>query len=133
MIIQKARVHIEFTAVDLGPEGWRRPAGYPENALAQEKILSGSLDEIGQTGSRTRLLRFGAGFRTIKPFVHEYWEEVFLLTGDITVGGDATGRGGQRFEGYTYAIRPPGVPHGPFASDRGALLLEVHYYGVEVD
>lgn len=131
MIIKKAHVHIEFSPVDLGPEGWTLPAGYPENALAAEKVLSGSLDEIRKTGTRTRLLRFGPGFRTTRPFVHEYWEEVFLLSGDMTVGADAGGRGGQRFEGYTYAIRPPGVLHGPFASEKGALLLEVHYYGVE--
>jgi len=122
------KVHAEFSAVDLGPQGWTLPAGYPKDALAWEKVLSGSLDEVGKKGSRTRLLRFGPGFRTTAPFVHDYWEEVFLISGDMTVGADEGGKQGQRFEGYTYAVRPAGVYHGPFASEGGALLLEFHYY-----
>lgn len=27
-----------------------------------------------------------------------------------------------------YCVRPPGVPHGPFKSETGCLLLEQHYY-----
>src|SRR6185437_12844349 len=113
--------HSEFTSVNLDFSGWTLPEGYPKGALACEKILSGALDEQNKRGSRTRLLRFEPGFRTTKPFVHEYWEEVFLLEGDMTVG---VGDNGERFEGYTYAVRPPGVFHGPFASEGGALLLE---------
>ena len=29
---------------------------------------------------------------------------------------------------YTYACRPPGVSHGPFKSENGCLLFEIHYY-----
>ncbi len=119
---------MEFAPVDLGPKGWRVPAGYPKDALAREKILSGGLDEVNKRGSRTRLLRFDPGFRTTQPFVHDYCEEVFLVSGEMTVGADADGNGGKRFEAYTYAVRPAGVYHGPFASERGALLLEFHYY-----
>lgn len=129
MSSKEARLHVEFSPVDLGPEGWIVPAGYPPGALASEKVLSGSLDEAAKTGSRTRLLRFEAGFRTTEPFVHEYWEEVLLLSGDLTVWAGKNDGGARRFEGYTYAIRPPGVLHGPFASEKGALLVEVHYYG----
>ena len=120
--------HSEFTHVSLDFSDWTLPEGYPKGALASEKILSGSLDEKNRKGSRTRLLRFEPGFRTTKPFVHEYWEEVFLLEGDMIVGADANGNKGERFEGYTYAVRPPGVYHGPFASEGGALLLEIHYF-----
>ena len=28
----------------------------------------------------------------------------------------------------TYACRPPGVHHGPFKSDNGCILYELHYY-----
>jgi hypothetical protein len=62
------------------------------------------------------------------PFVHDYWEEVFLLAGDLIVGNDADGKGGEQFRNYTYAVRPPGVYHGPFKSESGCLLLETHYY-----
>lgn len=120
--------HSEFTGVELNFSNWTLPEGYPQGALACEKILSGSLDENNRRGSRTRLLRFEPGFRTTKPFVHEYWEEVFLLDGDMTVGADEHGNNGERFQGYTYAVRPPGVFHGPFSSESGALLLEIHYF-----
>ena len=117
--------HEEFHALDLD-SGWEVPAGYP--AGMQQKILSGELDEAAKTGSRTRLLRFDPGVYTTVPFVHEYWEEVFLVSGDLFVGSDEKGRGGERFEPHTYACRPPGVYHGPFRSDAGCLLLEIHYF-----
>jgi hypothetical protein len=120
--------HSEFHTIDMGPEGWRLPDGYAPGALAEERILSGALDTVNKRGTRTRLLRFHPGFMTTQPFVHDYWEEVYLISGDLTVGNDAQGRGGEAFAGPTYAVRPPGVVHGPFKSDGGALLLEIHYY-----
>jgi hypothetical protein len=79
-------------------------------------------------GSRTRLLRFAPGTYTTAPFVHDHWEEVFLVSGDLVVGNDDAGRGGESFEAPTYACRPPGVLHGPFKSERGCVLYEIHYY-----
>ncbi|MEA2935770.1 MAG: hypothetical protein QOD74_2416, partial [Variibacter sp.] len=75
--------HKEFHTVDLAG-GWETPPGYP--AGIQQKILSGSLDESGKRGTRSRLLRFAPGVFTTKPFVHDYWEEVYLISGDLTVG-----------------------------------------------
>ena len=75
-----------------------------------------------------RLLRFRPGVCTTKPFVHDYWEEVYLVSGDLTVGNDANGEGGTAFEPNTYACRPPGAEHGPFKSETGCLLFEIHYY-----
>ncbi|MGH8210279.1 MAG: cupin domain-containing protein [Steroidobacteraceae bacterium] len=115
----------EFHAVDLD-EGWQVPPGYPKGI--EQKVLSGALDEKSKRGSRTRLLRFHPGVYTTAPFVHDYWEEVFLLKGDLIVGNDAGGNGGTAFIPYTYAVRPPGVVHGPFKTNTGCLLLEVHYY-----
>ncbi len=117
--------HEEFHAIDLAV-GWSVPPGYPDGI--EEKILSGELDEANGTGSRTRLLRFQPGVFTTAPFVHDYWEEVYLMTGDLTVGNDATGAGGEPFEPNTYACRPPGAHHGPFKSNTGCVLLEIHYY-----
>ena len=68
------------------------------------------------------------GVFTTAPFVHEYWEEVYLVEGDLTVGNDALGRGGESFAPGTYACRPPGAVHGPFRSNGGCLLLEIHYF-----
>jgi hypothetical protein len=110
--------HLEFFTLDLS-KGWETPKGYPEG-IAQ-KIIAGRLDETGKMGSRTRLLRFQPGAFTTEPFEHDYWEEVFLVSGTLTVGGEA-------FRPYTYACRPPHVSHGPFISQDGCLLLEIHYY-----
>ncbi|VCU68036.1 hypothetical protein PIGHUM_00083 [Pigmentiphaga humi] len=121
------KVHNEFHTLDMS-DGWRLPAGYDPASGAVEKILSGSLDELNKLGSRTRLLRFPPGFHTSEAIVHDYWEEVFLVSGDLTVGNDADGSGGTPFAGYTYAVRPPGAWHGPFKSTGGCLLLEIHYY-----
>lgn len=117
--------HDEFYALDLDT-GWEVPAGYPEGI--KQKILSGGLDETGRHGTRTRLLRFDPGVFTTAPFVHDYWEEVYLVSGDLTVGNDEQGNGGESFAPHTYACRPPGAAHGPFKSDTGCLLLEIHYF-----
>lgn len=124
--------HTEFAAIDM-QDGWQLPPGYPDQSGAAHKILSGNLDERNGRGFRTRLLRFPPGFHTSRPFVHDYWEEVFLVSGDLWVGNDANGEGGERYDPFTYACRPPGVHHGPFKSTGGCLLLELHYYAVSIE
>ncbi len=110
--------HHEFYQLDL-ESGWEAIPGYPEGI--RHKILSGGLDEPARAGIRTRLLRFDPGAFTTQPFEHDYWEEVFQLSGDLSVGG-------QTFAPMTYACRPPHVPHGPFSSRNGCLLLEFHFF-----
>ena len=117
--------HLEFHRLDMN-SGWETPPGYPKGI--EQKILAGALDETAKQGSRTRLLRFAPGVFTTAPFVHDYWEEVYLVAGDLTVGNDAQGEGGENFTAGTYACRPPGAVHGPFNSERGCLLYEIHYY-----
>lgn len=85
--------------------GWHTPEGYPPGI--EQKILSGKLDEGACTGHRTRLLRFLPGAFTTKPFVHDYWEEVYLLSGDLIVGGSTAGGITETFAANTYACRPP--------------------------
>jgi len=65
-------------------------------------ILSGSLNEERKTGSRTRLMRFPPGTRGAEPIVPN-----------------------------TYTCCPPGAWHGPFRSETGCLLLEIHYFDPE--
>lgn len=117
--------HDEFHTLDMD-SGWEVPPGYPSGI--KQKILSGALDEVNKRGTRTRLLKFEPGVFTTKPFVHDYWEEVFLFSGDLTVGNDENGEGGESFTPNTYAVRPPGAYHGPFKSNGGCILLEIHYY-----
>ena len=63
--------------------GWETLPGYPEGI--QQKILSGALDEINKRGTRTRLLRFAPGAFTTTQVVHEYWEEVYIVSAFIMV------------------------------------------------
>ena len=117
--------HKEFYGVDM-KDGFHTVPGYPWGF--SEKILAGSLDDKNKVGNRTRILKIEPGAFSTVPFVHEYWEEVFLVTGDLVCGSDAQGKGGESFTGPTYCVRPPGVYHGPFTSKNGCLLLETHYY-----
>jgi hypothetical protein len=117
--------HLEFHTPDLNT-GWATPAGYPSGI--KQKILASDFDENSKTGSRSRLLRFDPGVFTTAPFVHNHWEEVFLLSGDLIVGNDDKGKGGEAFPPNTYACRPPGAYHGPFKSAKGCMLFEIHYY-----
>jgi hypothetical protein len=121
--------HIEFQRLDM-TAGWKTPEGYP--STIQQKILASDLDEVRKMGSRTRLLRIAPGAFTKEPFVHDHWEEVYLLSGDLSVGSDSQGTGGESFEAPTYACRPPGVYHGPFSSKGGCVLHEIHYYDESV-
>lgn len=120
-----SKPHLEFLPVDL-ETGWMPIPGYPPGM--REKILAGELDEANRRGSRSRLLRIEPGAYSVKPFVHEYWEEVFLFQGDLIVGNDDHGHGGEQFFAPTYACRPPGVHHGPFTSQGGCVLFELHYF-----
>lgn len=119
------KLHDEFHTLDM-KTGWEVPPGYPSGI--QQKILSGALDEANGRGSRSRLLKFEPGVYTTAPFVHKYWEEVFLVSGDLTVGNDEKGAGGTSYPPFTYACRPPGAVHGPFKSEGGCILFELHYF-----
>lgn len=121
----QGKPHLEFMALDMD-DGWEVPPGYPEGI--KQKVLASDLDEEKKTGSRSRLLRIDPGEFSTEPFVHDHWEEVYLLQGDLIVGNDAKGEGGESFTGPTYACRPPGVYHGPFKSVGGCMLFELHYY-----
>jgi hypothetical protein len=79
------------------------------------------LAEDRETGDYTRLLRFDRGVDTSPTGtrIHDYWEEVYILEGDLT---DL--RLGATFTRGMYACRPPGMPHGPWQTKAGALMLE---------
>lgn len=117
--------HLEFHRIDLA-SGWENIPGYPPGI--RQKILASDLNERNKSGSRTRLLRFDPTAFTTAPFVHDHWEEVYLLEGDLAVGSDEHGHGGELFHAPTYACRPPGAFHGPFKSEGGCTLYEIHYY-----
>lgn len=98
---------------------WRKPSGDLSEGIT-ERMLS----EDQQGRAYTRLLRFdpGADSRPNGPQVHDFWEEVFIVEGDLT---DL--RLGKRFTAGMYACRPPGMVHGPWQSDAGVLMVEFRY------
>ena len=97
---------------------WRRVAG--DDAGLEEIILS----EDADTGDYTRLLRLppGADTSSAGTLTHSFWEEVWILEGEIH---DI--RLGRTFTRGMYACRPPGMPHGPWKSPHGAMTIEMRY------
>lgn len=77
-----------------------------------------------ETGVATRMLRFAPGTDTspLGVVVHEFWEEVYILSGDLH---DLTLD--QVFTEGMYACRPPGMRHGPWHSSKGCVTFEVRY------
>ena len=126
----KRKPHLEFTKIS-SKENWHTPQGYPTGI--KQQILASDIDEINKKGSRSRLLKFEPGVYTTEKFIHDHWEEVYLVSGDLIVGNDEHGNGGEQFVGSTYACRPPGVYHGPFKSDKGCVLFELHNYKSETE
>ena len=124
----KSKPHIEFMPIEMDDD-WETPPGYPDGM--HQKVLTSNLDEANKTGSRSRLLRISPGAFSTEPLVHDHWEEVYLVEGDLVVGNDANGQGGEQFFAPTYACRPPGVLHGPFTSKTGCVMFELHYYQPE--
>lgn len=106
---------IEFLDIETN-FAWRQVVGYPTGIL--EKILSFDQD----TGEATRLLFFPPDIETSEVLIHEWWEEVLILKGDLhDIPKDRT------FVGGHYACRPPGMRHGPYRSVFGCLTFEVRY------
>nr|HET6903981.1 cupin domain-containing protein [Ktedonobacteraceae bacterium] len=77
-----------------------------------------------ETGAYTGLTRYEPGTDTSPngSACHDYWEEVFILEGDLT---DL--RLDQTFRQGMYACRPPGMVHGPWRSESGVVMLEIRY------
>jgi hypothetical protein len=98
---------------------WTPVAGDATGQLA-EMILSGS----HESGWVSRLLRFAPGCDTSPngTLTHDVWEEVFIVSGEIH---DL--RLGQTFTAGMYACRPPGMEHGPWLSEPGAVTFETRF------
>lgn len=75
-------------------------------------------------GAYTGLSRYAPGADSTPngPAVHPYWEEGYILGGDLT-----DRRLGQTFCAGVYARRPAGMVHGPWRSEASLLMLEFRY------
>jgi mannose-6-phosphate isomerase-like protein (cupin superfamily) len=101
-------------------------AASPHNPKSHEKLLSSDIDEAARSGSRTRLLRLDPGYRSSAAHAHDYWEELYLLEGEMTIEDGEDGQ--KRIKAPAYALRRPGVMHGPVVTATGCLLLDVNWY-----
>lgn len=91
-----------------GWEGWIR-----------EQIVSRDPD----TGDYTRILEFKPGTKTTETLVHDFWEEVYIISGSLYDRAKKEHYG----TGY-YACRPPGMIHGPYDIPDGCVTFEIRYY-----
>lgn len=126
-----SKQHREFFAVPLAGAAledvrWQPVAGHAE--WISELILADNLDQRTKTGSRTRLVRWQPGTLLPEPSRHDYREEILLLSGDLVVGCDAHGSGGEQFAALTFATRPAGIWHGPFTTRTGCVMFELDIY-----
>src|SRR5687767_1124563 len=127
----RSRLHREFFAVPLDGAAlddvrWQPVAGHED--WISEIILADNLDEATGTGSRTRLAKWQPRTLLPEPVRHDYREEILVLSGDLVVGCDAQGNGGEQFAALTFASRPAGTWHGPFTTRTGCLMLELDIY-----
>jgi hypothetical protein len=109
----KAELEFEPPAAEWTPAG-DKVAGIWEQILSKDD----------ETGAHTRLLRFDPEVSSERngTLTHDFWEEVFIVQGDLT---DL--RLNETFTAGMYACRPPGMPHGPWRSSHGVLMVEFRY------
>ena len=105
--------------------GWVHPEGYPEGVWA--KVLNDTLDETTRTGHRTVLQRYEPGVMDPRVLTHDFVEEVLVLDGDM-LWLDADGGVVEALMRNAYVCRPAHVPHGPFGSKTGCLVVAWFYY-----
>jgi len=104
--------HIPWQPVDGSATGGAGGPGVEQKILAVDR----------GTGDVTRLLRFAAGVETRETITHDFWEEVWILSGELMDLGK-----GKTFTAGMYACRPPGMVHGPYRVPRGCMTLELRY------
>jgi hypothetical protein len=108
----------ELEFFDVAEVGWT-PVPGPADGL-EERILAAD----SARGVATRMLRFAPGADTTPNGVqvHDFWEEVYIVSGairDLTLD--------QEFSAGMFACRPPAMPHGPWVSPDGCTTFEVRY------
>ena len=124
--MSEQRPNIFFQKIDSEGDFEPRGDGAPGISI---KILSNNLDTEKKTGSRTRLVRLDPGTSTPEEHAHPYWEEIYILEGEmITHEGDA---GKMTVGPHWYAARKPGTMHGPVHSETGCLMIDFCWYDSE--
>ncbi len=112
---------LEFFSPDRLP--WQPVAGSPTAGVGGQGVQEKILARDASSGDVTRLLRFDAGVETKETITHDFWEEVWILEGELIDLGKK-----QTFTPGMYACRPPGMVHGPYRVPRGCTTLEIRYF-----
>ena len=94
-----------------------------DSGAAGEGMTEKILNFDPEAGVSTRMLRFAPGVVTDEVITHDFWEEVYIIQGELH-----DKRINQTFTGGMSACRPPGMPHGPYTSPVGCTTFEVRYY-----
>lgn len=116
-----AKPELEFRRPDQIP--WQPVTGSSTVGAGGPGITQKILSQDEERGDVTRLLKFDAGSETKGTIAHDFWEEVWILEGEITDLGK-----NQTFTAGMYACRPPGMAHGPYRASRGCITLEFRYF-----
>jgi hypothetical protein len=111
----------EFFSPDTLP--WEPVEASPTGGVGGRGIVQKVLSRDDETGDVSRLLRFDAGVQTTGTIAHDFWEEVWIVEGELI---DLSKQ--QTFTAGMYACRPPGMEHGPYRVPRGCTTLEIRYY-----
>ena len=98
----------------------------PNRKGVRQRALADSIDASAKSGHGTRLVQFDAGVRA-PASVHDYWEEIYLISGDLCLTDD-DGNIISRFDAPAFVCRGPGEVHGPFSSATGCLMMTIEYY-----
>lgn len=107
---------------DPGQLPWRPVAASPTGGVGGAGVVERVLSHDPDSGDVTRMLRFDPGVETTETIAHDFWEEVWILEGElIDLGKRETFRAGM------YACRPPGMRHGPYRTAKGCTTLEIRY------
>ena len=119
----KRIVHLEIGEPDFATPDNIVEAGISaiQNGYTHYTPASGILEaRQAVAGFVTRMLKVDPGGRSTETFVHDFWEEVYIVEGSQWDGD-------QFFKKGMYACRPPGMKHGPYRTDDGVTTLEVRY------
>jgi ChrR-like protein with cupin domain len=103
--------------------GWQPVVGSPTMGAGGPGITQKILSRDEESGDVTRLLRFEGGAETTGTIAHDFWEEVWILEGELVDLGK-----NQTYTAGMYACRPPGMPHGPYRVPKGCMTLEFRYH-----
>ena len=112
--MSEQRPNVFFRNMDTGDDFEPRGDGAPGISI---KILSNTLNTLNKRGCRTSLPRLDHGTTIPEAHAHDYWEEIYMLEGEMTLTDGTDGK--KTVSPNWYAARKPGVIHGPVSSEIG--------------